>query len=230
MVTRQRLGRRQQDEIVNGLLARLMSAGVLPQAHFPAEAFHELRERVHAAFEVPETSITPLMSRTLFALAASLRPSRVVGIGTYAGNALVWLAGPGLSDPPVYEAPQVLGCDIDTAATVLARGNFSRLDPAAPVELVCADGHDVLAAGDDPIDLLYLDADDPVDRKGIYLSLLEAALPRLRPGSVVLAHDVLLPLFAEHVSAYLDRVRDGETFRASLALAVDECGLELSIR
>jgi predicted O-methyltransferase YrrM len=212
------------------VVGRLADAGVLPAAGFPAEAFHELRERVHAAFDVPETSITPMMSRTLFALAASLRPRRVVGVGTYAGNALVWLAGPGLCRPPLCDEPEVLGCDIDAGATELARSNFRRLDAQAGVDLVCADGLDVLAASAEPIDLLYLDADRPEDRKGIYLPLLEAALPRLRPGSVVLAHDVLLPLFAEHVRGYLERVRDPDAFRVSVPLPVDDCGLELTIR
>lgn len=228
--TRQRLGRQQQDLAVERLCQRLAGAGLLPRGGFPAEAFHELRARVHDAFEVPETSITPMMARTLFAVAAALRPRTVVGIGTYAGNALVWLAGPALCRPALQPAGTVVGCDIDGPATALARANFARLDPGAGVELVEADGHDLLAASADPIDLLYLDADRPGDRKGIYRPLLEAALPRLRPGAVVLAHDACLPLFAEALQPYLALVRDPAHFRASLALAVDDCGVELSVR
>lgn len=228
--TRQRRGRRQQDLAAERLLERLAGAGLLPPAAFPGSAFHELRARVHDAFEVPETSITPMMARTLFAVAAALRPRMVVGIGTYAGNALVWLAGPTLCRPPLQDAGAAVGCDIDAGATALARANFARLDPAGPVELVQADGHDLLAASTEPIDLLYLDADRPGDRKGVYRSLLEAALPRLRPGAVVLAHDACLPLFAEALRPYLALVRDRASFRASLALAVDDCGVELTVR
>lgn len=227
---RPRLGRRQQDEAVSRLVERLAAAGVLPDGVFPAEEFHELRARVHTAFEVPETSITPMMARTLFAVAASVRPHTVVGVGTYAGNGLVWLAGPMLCRPAWQDAGTVVGCDVDAPATVLARANFARLDPGAPVELLCADGHDVLAASSAPIDLLFLDADRPGDRKAIYRSLLEAALPRLRPGAVVLAHDAVLPLFAEALRPYLAFVRDPGVFRTSLALAVDDCGVELTVR
>lgn len=210
-------------------MERLSAVGIITEPRYPADDFHALRARVGEAFEVPQTSITPIMSRTLFALSASLRPRRIVGIGTYAGNGLVWLAGPALWGRRATDA-QVVGCDIDPGACELARRNFRRLDSAEPVELRCCDGHELLAEGDDPIDVLYLDADDPTIRKGVYRSLLEQALPRLRPDAVVLAHDVMLPIFAADLRPYLEMVREGGGFRASLALAVDGCGLELTIR
>jgi predicted O-methyltransferase YrrM len=91
--------------------------------------------------------------------------------------------------------------------------------------LRCLDGH---RAGDDTFGLLLLDADDPVRRKRVYLSLLDALYPHLSPGALVVAHDICVPLFAEELDEYRRAMRQDGRFSASLSLPIDACGLEVS--
>ena len=187
--------------------------------------YHDLRTRVRETFRVPETTITPLMARVLYGISHAAGARRILGIGTYAGNALVWLALPALA----AGAPQrrIVGVDVDDSATELARENFERLG-LGPVECVTMDGHDAAEALGDTWDLVLLDADDPEGRKTIYLSLLDAVYPHVRPDGLVLAHDICVPLFHDQMAEYQERVRDEERFAASLPLEIDDCGLEVS--
>lgn len=46
----------------------------------------------------------------------------------------------------------------------------------------------------------------------------------------VLAHDTMVPPFAEQLEEYLAYVRNGDNFEESASFDVDPYGLELSIR
>lgn len=218
------------DEFATLVLRRSIAAGLLPDRPVPDwERFRSLRARVRATFVVPETSITPLMARVLYGIAHLAQPRRILGIGTSCGNALVWLAGPGFGPGGSYRGMRAVGMDTDATSTEVARTNFSRLGMDPGLELACMDGHLAadLAAGE-AFDLLLLDADDPVRRKDVYLSLLDALYPCLAPGAIVVAHDICVPRFAEQLGRYLQAVADRDRFAGSLSLPVDACGLALS--
>ncbi|MDV6011964.1 class I SAM-dependent methyltransferase [Haloechinothrix sp. LS1_15] len=231
-----RLGKRQADSAVSKLTSRLGAVGLLPPAsRFDTAAFHELRAAVRGTFSVPESSITPIMARALFAIGDSCRPSRVLVIGSYCGNTLVWLAGRMILDhlrapaaPAAGAPPRIVGCDTDEDACSIAEANFTRLGAAGLVEVVARDGHEVVGE-EDGWDLILLDADDPVHRKSVYATLLENALPRLAEQAVVLAHDTAEPVFAEELAPFLERIRDGSSFRATAQLSIDNSGLSISV-
>lgn len=216
------------DRAVDTLVRRLAGVGLLPaDARFDADAFHALRDRVRASFSVPQTSVTPVMSRLLFAIGDASAARRILVVGSYHGNTLVWLAGRALLDG-VSGDSALVGADVDTGACAGAAENFRRLGGRAPVTIEPRDGAEVLAAGG-AWDLLLLDADCPRTRKAVYLPLLRAAQPRLRPGALVLAHDTALPVFAEQLRPYREAVADRTAFAGSVHLPVDACGLELSV-
>jgi predicted O-methyltransferase YrrM len=218
------------DELAARALRGAVARGVLPDRPLPDwQAYRGFRARVRDTFTVPETSITPLMARILYGVAHLARPARVLGVGTYAGNALVWLIGPGFDAHGSYRGQRAVGIDIDPAATALARANLGRLGVDDRVELVCADGHRAGELGHD-WDLLLLDADDPDRRKGIYLSLLDATYPALAAGALVLAHDICVDRFREQMARYQTVVADPSSFERTVSLEVDECGLEISIK
>jgi predicted O-methyltransferase YrrM len=221
-----RLSGRVADELANRVLRRAVEAGLLPDRPLPDwERFRGFRTLVRDTFVVPDSSITPLMARVLYGVAHLARPQRILGVGTYCGNALVWLTGPGFGPHAVYLGSRAVGVDIDPAATRAARANFVRIGADARVTLRCLDGHE---AGDDSFDLLLLDADDPVRRKSVYLSLLAALYPWLEPGGLVLAHDICVPSFVSPLADYRRAVHETHRFCASLALEIDACGLEVS--
>jgi predicted O-methyltransferase YrrM len=164
------------------------------------------------------------MARLLYGIAHVARPARILVVGSYFGNTLVWLAGPGFGPEPAYRGERALGVDVDATAVAGARANFARLGTGPGVRVDVLDGH--LAAG--PFDLVLLDADDPVRRKGVYVSLLDALYPHLTPGALVLAHDICVPAFAGQLAGYRAAVRRPDRFAGSLSLEIDPCGLELS--
>lgn len=232
MAMPQSLGKQGQDQLAQKIVERLAAAGFFPEqtGGFPSERFHALRQQVRACFDVPETSITPIMARVLFGLAVSRRPRSIVGLGTYAGNSLVWLAGGALGPDAFFPADEIVGCDTDAAATELAARNFGGLPGGEGVQLLCIDGLKWLEQSADPIDLLYIDIDSQDGRKQGYLAMLQAALPRLRPGSLILAHDVAEPKFAADLAPYLAFVKESGTFQRSATLNIDACGLEVTLR
>jgi predicted O-methyltransferase YrrM len=213
------------------VLALLKQIGVINTgAGYSSEAFEMLRQEVRAHFEIPDTAFSPVMERLLYLLASVKRPKRILGIGIFCGNTLVWTAGASCNGGKVYQADKVYGIDIDPEAIAVARRNFSRLAGSDQVELVAEDGRVTADRLAGPFDCLYLDADSQENGKGIYLELLQALYPKLSAGCWVLAHDTTLPSFHPQVEGYLSFVRDRDKFSESISFDVDLFGLELSIK
>lgn len=226
-----KLTRRVADELAGRVVDAAIEAGIVPAANpEPPDwaRFAAFRHHVEEAFTVPETSITPLLARVLYGIAHAARPRRVLGIGTYAGNGVVWLLGPGFADNGTYLADAAAALDVDGDATELARGNFARLGTLPAVDCLTLDGHRAAAELDAGWDAVWLDAEDPDAGKAVYLTLLDALRPALAPGCLVLAHDVCVPKFREQLAPYLAAVRRPEEFAGSVSLELDECGLEVS--
>ena len=62
----------------------------------------------------------------------------------------------------------------------------------------------------------------------MYLDIVEASLDALRPGTLVLAHNSVNS--ADRLVDYFDYVRDDANFRESVNVAIDDQGIEVSIR
>jgi len=67
----------------------------------------------------------------------------------------------------------------------LARENFKRAGVDNLVTLVMGDAHETVKKFKDPIDILFIDA----DKEG-YTDYLEKLLPLVRPGGLILAHNI----------------------------------------
>lgn len=75
--------------------------------------------------------------------------------------------------------------EIDAQRAAAARVNFNRAGVSAMITLVEGDAHKEVAKLKDPIDLIFLDAD-----KTGYTDYLNQLLPLLRPGGLVVAHNI----------------------------------------
>lgn len=218
-------------ETVGSILAWLKQEGVVPEgATYDEKAFDALRREVKETFTLPGSSITRVMERLLYMLSAVRRPRRVIGLGTYCGNALVWSAGPGCGQGKVYEVEKVYGIDVDAEATERARENFSKLAHTDSIELIAEDGLKAVDRLEGPFDYVYLDVESKDAGKGVYLALLKRLYGKVEQGGWVLAHDTTVPPFAGQLEAYLAFVRNGENFCESISFDVDPFGLELSIK
>jgi caffeoyl-CoA O-methyltransferase len=75
--------------------------------------------------------------------------------------------------------------DIDEGRASLARENFKRAGIDNMVTLVIGDAHQTVTKIKEPIDVLFIDA----DKEG-YLDYLTKLLPLVRPGGLILSHNI----------------------------------------
>jgi caffeoyl-CoA O-methyltransferase len=118
--------------------------------------------------------------RLLRLLTESSGAKHVVEIGTSNGYSGIWFClalrttGGKLT---TYE--------IDAGRARLARENFKRAGVDSLVTLVEGDAHQEVPKLKEPIDLLFLDA----DKEG-YIDYLKKLLPLMKPGGLILAHNM----------------------------------------
>ncbi|UCD00127.1 MAG: class I SAM-dependent methyltransferase [Phycisphaerales bacterium] len=118
--------------------------------------------------------------RLLRLLTETLGAKNVVEIGTSNGYSGIWFC----------LALQKTGGkltthEIDADRASLARENFKKAGVGALVTLVEGDAHEEVTKLKGPIDILFLDA----DKEG-YIDYLDKLLPLVRPGGLVVAHNM----------------------------------------
>ncbi len=129
--------------------------------------------------------------RTLRLLTEAAGAKHVVEIGTSNGYSGIWFC----------LALQTTGGkltthDIDEGRASLARENFKRAGVDNIVTLVMGDAHETVQNIKEPIDVLFLDA----DKEG-YIDYLDKLLPLVRPGGLILAHNVNMGQMPEFIEA-----------------------------
>ncbi|TAK10999.1 MAG: O-methyltransferase [Acidobacteria bacterium] len=133
---------------------------------------------------LPTISVTPAQGKLLFVLAKSMGATRILELGTLAGYSAIWLAralGP---------AGRLITLEIDPHHADVARRNFARAGVADRIDLRVGSAHDTLAdlaaRSVAPFDLIFIDAD-----KVSYAAYFAAVLPLSRPGTLILADNVI---------------------------------------
>lgn len=115
-------------------------------------------------------------------LAATLRPSFALEVGTFTGYSALCIAR-GLA-----EGGRLLCCDVSEEWTAIGREHWEKAGVADRIDLVIAPAIDTLRdlPADTLIDLAFIDADKPN-----YLAYYEEILPRLAPQGVILVDNTL---------------------------------------
>jgi predicted O-methyltransferase YrrM len=218
------------EEIIDDLLVVLGQSGALavPVTPTPWDAFVSLSDLIHTRFVIPSTTFTPVMRRLVFALGCATHPKHLVGVGTYVAYTFGWLLRDGSNEASGPHLERAVGFDIDPSANALARQNCQWLDHGQRVEFVDTDGRIGIAAVGRPIDLLYIDLDSPDGGKAAYRDVLEAALPHLSPGALILAHDSCVARFQDDIEHYHRLVRESAILVGPWNLAFDACGLSVA--
>ena len=80
----------------------------------------------------------------------------------------------------------VITCDVDTEATAIAQEYWAQSPHGKKIDLRLGPALETMAAIDGPLDVVFIDAD-----KAQYIDYLEAVVPKVRTGGVVLADNVL---------------------------------------
>lgn len=118
--------------------------------------------------------------RILRVLAESTGARHVVELGTSNGYSGLWLAL-ALS----ATGGRLTTFEIDPGRAEMARENFRQAGVEKIVRLIEGDAHQNIAQLTGPIDMVFIDA----DKQG-YLDYLQKLLPLVRPGGLIVSHNV----------------------------------------
>jgi predicted O-methyltransferase YrrM len=143
--------------------------------------------------------------------------TRILEVGSSYGYSTHWLA-----DGARASGGKVTSLELAAAKTEYARERLARVGLAGFVEFHIGDALASLGALPGPFDFVLIDL-----WKDLYVPVFERLQPKLAPGALVVADNMLQPESARvHASAYRARVR-ATADMSSVLLAVGN-GLELS--
>jgi len=142
----------------------------------------DLRDETAALGPVASMQIGPDQGQLLTLLTRLVGASRAVEVGTFTGYSSLCIAR-GLA-----AAGTLLCCDVSEAWTAMARKAWERAGVAERIELRIAPAIETLRSlpTGPTIDLAFIDAD-----KGGYCDYWDELVPRVRPGGLLLADNVL---------------------------------------
>lgn len=129
---------------------------------------------------MPQMLSGALQGRFLAWISRLVGPRTIVELGTYTGYSALCLAE-GLVDGGMVHT-----IDIDPALGEMVRGHVSKAGMQDRIKLHHGPALDVLPLIPAPFDLVFIDAD-----KENYPAYLEAVLPKVRSGGVIVADNVL---------------------------------------
>lgn len=116
-------------------------------------------------------------------LAETMGAKRIVEIGTSTGYSGLWFALALKST-----GGKLITHEIDPERAEAARKNFQKAGVDDIITVVVGDAHETVKQHKGPIDILFLDA----DKEG-YIDYLDKLLPLLRPGGLILTHNMRRP-------------------------------------
>jgi len=140
-------------------------------------------------------NITPDTGRLLWILIRSARAARILEVGTSNAYSTIWLA-----DAARAFDGRVTTLERNPDKARMARENLTRAGLLDRVDLREGPAAETLATLPGPFDFVFLDADRPS-----YRAYLELALPRLVPGGLLVADNVVS--HAHELAEYLARVK-----------------------
>ena len=133
---------------------------------------------------LPEINVSPNQGRLLRLLVEIAGARRILEIGALGGYSAIHLAR-GLP-----EDGELISLELDEHHADVARNNVERAGLSDIVEVRVGDAHrlltDLIENGEDPFDLVFIDA----DKEG-YPDYLEASLRLVRPGSLILGDNTV---------------------------------------
>jgi len=136
------------------------------------------------AAEMPQISVTANQGKFLQVLAMMCNAKRILELGTLGGYSTIWLAR------SVPDDGKVITVEFDPHHAAVAKKNIENAGLSGKVELRVGKAMEILqalkTAGEQPFDLIFIDADKPP-----YAEYFELALGLSRPGTVIICDNVV---------------------------------------
>lgn len=154
---------------------------------YPPVAADEEEKKILSILEDMKTNqsagmknVSIMDGRVLRLLTEAANAKHVVEIGTSNGYSGIWF-----SLALRNTGGKLTTHEIDQGRASLARENFKRAGVDKIVTLVEGDAHQTVTKIKEPIDIIFIDAD-----KSGYPDYLNKLLPLLRPGGLILSHNI----------------------------------------
>lgn len=128
-------------------------------------------------------SVSPADGRLFRQLTEAAGAKRVVEVGTSTGYSGLWFALALRST-----GGKLITHELDAGRARMAREHFKKAGVDDLVTVIEGDAHETVKQHTEPIDILFLDA----DKEG-YIDYLRKLLPLVRPGGLILAHNMRSP-------------------------------------
>jgi predicted O-methyltransferase YrrM len=137
-------------------------------------------------------NVPAIDGRMLRVLAESVNAKQVLEIGTSTGISGLWFLM-----ALERTGGRLITLELDPRRAALARGHFKRAGVDALVTLIEGDAHQNIGKVQGPVDVVFIDTE-----KSGYVDYLKRVLPLVRPGGLILAHNVdMAPDYVQAVSA-----------------------------
>jgi predicted O-methyltransferase YrrM len=133
---------------------------------------------------LPSINVSPNQGKLLYLLARMAKARRILEIGTLGGYSTTWLAR------ALPRDGVLVTLEVNARHADVARKSLDRAVAPGVVDVRVGNAThtlaDMIAAGEQPFDLVFIDADKPG-----YAGYLELALRLSRPGTVILADNLV---------------------------------------
>jgi len=180
-------------------VAAQRSAGTSPESlQYPPLARSDAEKRIlttiSEAVKAGElyANVPAVDGRMLRVLAESTNAKRVLEIGTSTGISGLWF-----SLALERTGGHLTTLELDSRRAAVARGHFKRAGVDSLVTLIEGDAHKSIGSLQGPFDIVFIDAE-----KSGYVNYLTQVLPLVRPGGLILAHNIdMTPDYVKTVSA-----------------------------
>jgi predicted O-methyltransferase YrrM len=154
--------------------------------------------------------------RLLRQLTEAVNARRVVELGTSTGESGLWFAlALRKTGGHLYTH------DSDPGRIAVARGNFQRAGVEDLITIVEGDAHETARKDPEPIDVLFIDAE-----KSEYDAYLRELLPLVRPGGLILAHNMRHPNPNPH---YIEAITTSPDLDTSFVL-MEGAGMGITLK
>ncbi|NIQ17258.1 MAG: methyltransferase [Candidatus Aenigmarchaeota archaeon] len=154
--------------------------------------------------------------RLLRLLTEAANAKHVVEIGTSNGYSGIWFCL-----ALTRTGGKLTTYEIDARRAALARENFRRAGVDKIVKLIEGDAHEEVIKMKEPIDIVFLDAD-----KSGYIDYLNKLLPLVRPGGLIIAHN-MTPRMAD--PAYVQAITSSPDLE-TLFLHMQSAGVGVTLK
>ena len=140
----------------------------------------QLNRETHLKVVSPRMLSGHLQGRFLSFISKLYKPSFILEIGTYTGYSAICLAE-GLT-----QEGKLISIDVNEETSAFAQSFISKTECAKKIELVRADAKNYIPTLNEPIDIVFIDAD-----KKNYLAYYHLVIDKLKSGGLIIADNVL---------------------------------------